>query len=92
MKIEKIHIPQYSFKSRQNDYLWRYSNFDKFWRALERARMYDGSEIEASIKYRIDLCFTLLQFDENFVITYHSETYNYTVSIDFYEPQIGGKI
>ena len=65
MKIEKIHIPQYSFKSRQNDYLWRYSNFDKFWRALERARMYIVSKIQTSIWYRVDLHFKLLQFDEN---------------------------
>ena len=65
MKIEKIHVPQYSFKSRQNHYLWRYSNFDKFWRALERARMYDVSKIETNILYRVDLHFKLLQFDEN---------------------------
>ena len=65
MQIEKIHIPQYSFKSRQNDYLWRYYNFDKFWRALERARMYIVSKIETSIRYRVDLHFKLLHFDEN---------------------------
>ena len=65
MKIEKIHILQYSFKSRQNDYLWRYSNFDKCWRALERARMYIVSKIKTSIQYRVDLYFKLLQFDEN---------------------------
>ena len=65
MKIEKIHIPQYSFKSRQNDYLWRYSNFDKLWRALERTRMYDVSKIETSNRHRVDSHFKLLQFDEN---------------------------
>ena len=61
----RIEVPQYFFDSCQNDYLWRYSNFDKFWRELERARMYIVWKIETSIRYRVDLHFKLLQFDEN---------------------------
>ena len=33
--------------------------------ALERARMYDVSEIETSNRYRVNLQIKLLQFDEN---------------------------